>query len=142
MTRMKFIAATLAAAALTLSVTSVRPSAYASFARWTSLQVPFYILAVEKLLPGTRVVNAFLDYVDAGRQVAVDPASVRSERFQKMLRELVDLVGRGVFVQEPAVCDWCDYTAVCGSKGLLAARRRYKLGDPELQRALHAKDLG
>lgn len=106
------------------------------------LQVPFYILAVEKLLPGTRVVNAFLDYVDAGRQVAVDPAHVRSEHFQKMLRELVDLVGRGVFVQEPAVCDWCDYTAVCGSKGLLAARRRFKLGDPELQRALQAKDLG
>jgi RecB family exonuclease len=106
------------------------------------LQVPFYILAVEKLFPGTRVVDAFLDYVDAGRQVAVDLAHVRSERFQKMLRELVDLVGRGVFVQEPAVCDWCDYTSVCGSKGLLAARRRFKLGDPELQRALRAKDLG
>jgi hypothetical protein len=51
-------------------------------------------------------------------------------------------VGRGVFVQEPAVCDWCDYTSVCGSKGLLAARRRFKLSDPELQRALRAKDLG
>jgi RecB family exonuclease len=106
------------------------------------LQVPFYILAVEKLFPGARVVDAFLDYVDAGRQVAVDLAHVRSERFQKMLRELVDLVGRGVFVQEPAVCDWCDYTSVCGSKGLLAARRRFKLSDPELQRALRAKDLG
>ncbi len=106
------------------------------------LQVPFYILAVEKLFPGALVVDAFLDYVDGGRQVAVDPAHVRSERFQKMLRELVDLVGRGVFIQEPAVCDWCDYTAICGPKGLLAARRRFKLGDPELQRALHAKDLG
>ena len=106
------------------------------------LQVPFYILAVEKLFPGARVVDAFLDYVDAGRQVGVDPAHVRSERFQGMLRELVDLVGRGVFLQEPAVCDWCDYTAVCGPKGLLAARRRFKLRDPELQRALRAKDLG
>ena len=106
------------------------------------LQVPFYILAAEKLFPGSRVVDAFLDYVDGGRQVAVDPAHVRSERFQKMLRELVDLVGRGVFIQEPAVCDWCDYTAVCGPKGLLTARRRFKLGDPELQRALQAKDLG
>jgi len=106
------------------------------------LQVPFYILATEKLFPGEQVVDAFLDYVDGGRQVAVDPAHVRSERFTTMLRELVDLMARGVFVQEPAVCDWCDYTAVCGPKGLLAARRRFKMGDPELQRALHAKDLG
>jgi RecB family exonuclease len=106
------------------------------------LQVPFYILAVEKLLPGQRVVDAFLDYVDGGRQVAVDPADVRSERFTTMLRELVDLVARGVFVQEPAVCDWCDYTAVCGPKALLAARRRFKINDPELQRALRARDLG
>jgi RecB family exonuclease len=106
------------------------------------LQVPFYILAVEKLFPGARVVDAFLDYVDGGRQVAVDPGTVRSEGFRKMLRELVDGVGRGVFVQEPSVCDWCDYTAVCGPKGLLMARRRFKTSDPELQRALQAKNLG
>ncbi len=106
------------------------------------LQVPFYILAAEKLFPGARVVDAFLDYVDGGRQVAVDPAHVRSEAFRNMLRELVDVVGRGAFVQEPAVCDWCDYTAVCGPKGLLAARRRFKISDPELQRVLRARDLG
>jgi RecB family exonuclease len=106
------------------------------------LQVPFYILAVEKLFPGSRVVDAFLDYVDGGRQVAVDPATVRSDGFRRMLRELVDLLARGVFVQEPSVCDWCDYTAVCGPKGLLMARRRFKLNDPELQRALQAKSLG
>jgi RecB family exonuclease len=106
------------------------------------LQVPFYILAVEKLFPGARVVDAFLDYVDGGRQVAVDPASVRSEGFRKMLRELVNLVRDGVFVQEPAVCDWCDYRAVCGPKGLLLARRRFKINDAELQRALQAKSLG
>ncbi len=106
------------------------------------LQVPFYILAVERLFPGARVVDAFLDYVDGGRQVAVDPAAVRSEGFRKMLRELVNLVRDGVFVQEPAVCDWCDYRAVCGPKGLLAARRRFKMSDPELQRALQAKNLG
>jgi ATP-dependent helicase/nuclease subunit B len=106
------------------------------------LQVPFYILAVEKLFPDARVVDAFLDYVDGGRQVAVDVGTVRSEGFRKMLRELVDLVGRGVFVQEPSVCDWCDYTAVCGPKGLLMARRRFKVSDPELQRALQARNLG
>ncbi len=106
------------------------------------LQVPFYILAVEKLFPGSRVVDAFLDYVDGGRQVAVDPAYVRSEGFRNMLRELVDLVGRGVFLQEPAVCDWCDYTAVCGPKGLLTARRRFKINDPEVQKALRVRDLG
>ena len=105
------------------------------------LQVPFYILAVEKLFPGARVVDAFLDYVDAGRQVAVDPETVRSDGFRRMLRELVNLVRDGVFVQEPAVCEWCDYRAVCGPKGLLSARRRFKINDPELQRALQAKNL-
>jgi MoaA/NifB/PqqE/SkfB family radical SAM enzyme len=59
-----------------------------------------------------------------------------------MLRELVNLVRDGVFVQEPAVCDWCDYRAVCGPKGLLLARRRFKINDAELQRALQAKSLG
>ena len=50
-------------------------------------------------------------------------------------------VGRGVFVQEPAACDWCDYTAVCGPRGLLERRRLYKTGDTRLQAALRLRDV-
>jgi RecB family exonuclease len=105
------------------------------------LQIPFYILAAEALFPGGQVVEAFLDYVDGGRRVALDPASVRGEGFQLKLREVVDAVARGAFVQEPGACDFCDYTAVCGPKPLLELRRRYKVGDPHLQRVLQLRDL-
>ena len=42
------------------------------------LQIPFYVLAAERLYPQERVVEAFLDYVDGGRQVAFDPAAAGS----------------------------------------------------------------
>jgi RecB family exonuclease len=105
------------------------------------LQIPFYVLAAEKLFPGRPVVQAFLDYVDGGRQVALDLAAVRGESFRLLLRGLVDSIAAGVFVQEPSVCDWCDFTAVCGPKPLLQQRRRYKLRDPRLQLALKLKGL-
>ena len=47
------------------------------------LQIPFYILAAEALFPEARVVEAFLDYVDGGRQVALDPGVVEGETFKK-----------------------------------------------------------
>jgi ATP-dependent helicase/nuclease subunit B len=105
------------------------------------LQIPFYILAAEALFPGRHVVEAFLDYVDGGRRVALDPESVRGERFQRKLRDVVDAVARGAFVQESAACDFCDYTAVCGPKPLLELRRRFKIRDPHLQRVLQLRDL-
>jgi RecB family exonuclease len=105
------------------------------------LQIPFYVLAAEKLFPGRPVVEAFLDYVDGGRQVALDLAVVRGESFRLLLRGLVDGVAAGIFVQEPSVCDWCDFTAVCGPKALLQQRRRFKLRDPKLQLALRLKNL-
>jgi hypothetical protein len=92
-------------------------------------------------LPGERVVEAFLDYVDGGRRVSIDPAVVGSESFRHLLRELVDLIAQGVFVQEPTSCDFCDFTAVCGPKALIAQRRRYKLGDKQLQRVLRVRDI-
>lgn len=106
------------------------------------LQIPFYILAAEKLFPDQPVVEAFLDYVDGGRQVALDPASVRSESFRALLRGLVDAIAQGIFLQEPSSCDWCEYTAVCGPKGLLERRRRYKISDPLVQRVLRLRDIG
>jgi ATP-dependent helicase/nuclease subunit B len=106
------------------------------------LQIPFYILAAARLFPDQPVTDAFLDYVDGGRQVAVDPAVVKSEDFKSLLKGLVDAIAQGLFVQEPSVCAWCDFTSVCGPKPLLERRRQIKRGDPNLIRVLRLKDMG
>jgi hypothetical protein len=100
------------------------------------LQIPFYILAAARIFPETPVVEAFLDYVDGGRQVGLDPALVHSDSFRALLRGLVDAIGKGVFVQEPTACDWCDFKVVCGPTPLLKRRRQLKLGDPRIQQVL------
>jgi RecB family exonuclease len=105
------------------------------------LQIPFYILAAAQLFPDQPVREAFLDYVDGGRQVAFDPADAGSERFLNLLRNLADTVAEGAFPQEPAACDFCDYKVVCGPKGLLERRRGYKITDRRLQRYLRLRDL-
>jgi ATP-dependent helicase/nuclease subunit B len=105
------------------------------------LQIPFYVLAAAKLLPGERVVDAFLDYVDGGRQVAFRPDLAESPAFRDLLRRLVDLVARGVFVQEPSACEWCDFTAVCGPKPLLQRRQGIKVRDRSLQDYLQLRDV-
>lgn len=96
------------------------------------LQIPFYLLAAERIFPGAQVVEAFLDYVDAGRPVAFRPELVRSEAFRNLLRGLADAIAEGGFAQEPSSCDFCDYTVVCGPKPLIERRRLYKSGDPRL----------
>jgi RecB family exonuclease len=106
------------------------------------LQVPFYILAAAQLFPDAPVVEAFLDYVDGGRQVGVDPAVVRSEGFRSLLGGLVEAIGQGLFVQEPTACPWCDFTAVCGPRPLLERRRQIKGSDPQLIRILRLRDMG
>jgi RecB family exonuclease len=106
------------------------------------LQIPFYILAAERLFPEERVVEAFLDYVDGGRQVAFDPAAARGEAFRTVVESLVGLIAGGVFVQEPSACDWCDFTSVCGPKGLLQRRQQIKVRDPALLSYLRLRDLG
>lgn len=106
------------------------------------LQVPFYILAAEQLLPQEPVIEAFLDYVDGGRAVSLDPRAVRGEPFRTLLRTLVDQVAGGAFVQEPSACDWCDFTAVCGPKPLLEIRRRYKWPDRRVQDYARLRDMG
>jgi RecB family exonuclease len=105
------------------------------------LQIPFYVLAAAKLLPGERVVDAFLDYVDGGRQVAFRPEIAHGPEFRDLLRRLVDLVARGVFVQEPSACDFCDFTAVCGPKALLQRRQAIKVRDRSLQEYLRLRDV-
>ncbi|HXY42291.1 MAG TPA: PD-(D/E)XK nuclease family protein [Vicinamibacteria bacterium] len=106
------------------------------------LQIPFYLRAAAKLLPGEPVVDAFLDYVDGGRQVAFRPELATGEAFRNLLRELVSLVSRGVFPQEPLACDWCDFTAVCGPKPLLQRRQAIKVRDAALQDYLRLRDVG
>lgn len=106
------------------------------------LQIPFYVLAAERLWPDAPVVEAFLDYVDGGRQVAFDPALARGETFRTLLRGLVDAIAQGLFVQEPSACEWCDFTAVCGPQPLVQRRRLHKLGDTRVQRVLRLRDVG
>jgi RecB family exonuclease len=106
------------------------------------LQIPFYILAAGEIFPGHRVVEAFLDYVDGGRQVALDPASVQGEEFGLLLRGLIDAIADGLFIQEHTACTWCDYTAACGPAPLLERRRQYKIGDARVQRMLKLRDIG
>jgi RecB family exonuclease len=106
------------------------------------LQIPFYILAASRLFPKQPVVEAFLDYVDGGRQVAVDPGVVGTDSWKALIRGLVDSIGQGVFVQEPTACEWCDFTAVCGPRPLLEKRRQIKRSDPQLIRVLRLRDMG
>jgi hypothetical protein len=106
------------------------------------LQIPFYVLAAAKLFPGEPVVDAFLDYVDGGRQVAFRPELAGGEAFRALLQNLVSLIGRGVFVQEPSFCDLCDFTAVCGPKPLIARRQASKRRDTTLQAYLRLRDVG
>jgi len=106
------------------------------------LQIPFYILAAAQMFPGQPVVESFLDYVDAGRQVAVNPSVVTSEAFRQVLKGLVDAIAAGVFVQDPGVCDWCDFTEVCGPKGLITIRRDRKSQDPRVRDAQRLRTLG
>jgi RecB family exonuclease len=106
------------------------------------LQIPFYVLAVERLFPGEKVVEAFLDYVDGGRQVAFDPALAGGPVFRDLLRGLADALAAGRFPQEPAACDWCDFTLVCGPKPLLQRRRQIKRRDAHLREVTRLRDLG
>jgi len=106
------------------------------------LQMPFYVLAARELFPGAQISEAFLDYVDGGRRVAFDPAAVEGEDFRSLLRGLVESIATGLFVQEPAACDFCDFTEVCGPRPLLQLRRSFKIGDPFVKRVLRLRDMG
>jgi ATP-dependent helicase/nuclease subunit B len=98
-----------------------------------NLQIPFYVRAAEKLFPGRRVSEAFLDYVDSGRPVAMRLELARGADFQEVLRRLLDAIAGGIFVQEPASCEFCDFTLVCGPSGLIAQRLEIKRRDPRLK---------
>ena len=91
------------------------------------LQIPFYILAAQEIFTGEKVVEAFLDYVNAGRQVGFIPERATSATFRALLLRITWLMGHGVFVQEPSACTFCDFTAVCGPTPVLESRKRRRL---------------
>jgi putative RecB family exonuclease len=103
------------------------------------LQIPIYAAAVARILPGRSVGEAFLDYVDSGRFVPVETPPDGEARLGRLLGELTSGMAAGLFLQEPAACEWCDFTAVCGPRSLLDLRRQLKLGDPQLERYLRAR---
>lgn len=106
------------------------------------LQIPFYILAAQEIFPGEKVVEAFLDYVNAGRQVAFNPAKATSATFKALLLRIADLMGHGVFMQEPTACTFCDFSAVCGPTAVLDSRkRRRRLFDPLARKVAELKDF-
>jgi ATP-dependent helicase/nuclease subunit B len=106
------------------------------------LQMSFYLLAAERILPGRTVGDAFLDYVDGGRQVPLDTTALKGDKFRGLLRGLVDAIAQGSFVQEHTNCRFCDYKVVCGPAPLLEARRRFKVTDARVQRVLRLRDVG
>jgi RecB family exonuclease len=106
------------------------------------LQIPFYILAAQEMFPGEKVVDAFLDYVNAGRQVAFQPARATSATFRALLLQIADLIGHGVFMQEPAACTFCDFQAVCGPTPVLESRkRRRRTHDPLAKKVAGLKEF-
>jgi RecB family exonuclease len=106
------------------------------------LQIPFYILAAQEIFPGEKVVEAFLDYVNAGRQVAFSPAKATSATFRALLLRIADLMGHGVFMQEPSACTFCDFKSVCGPNPVLESRkRRRRLHDPLARKVAELKQF-
>lgn len=106
------------------------------------LQIPFYILAAQEIFPGEKVVEAFLDYVNAGRQVAFNPEKATSATFRALLLRIADLIGHGVFMQEPSACTFCDFTSVCGPTPILESRkRRRRTHDPLARKVLELKQF-
>ena len=87
------------------------------------LQIPFYVLAARAAHPRTRrVTEAFLDYVDGGRQVAFDPARVTGEDFRKFLARDAGRDRRAASSpRSRRSCDFCDFTAACGPRASSSA---------------------
>jgi ATP-dependent helicase/nuclease subunit B len=104
------------------------------------LQIPFYVKAASVLFPGRIVSEAFLDYVDGGRMVAFDPARATGEEFLIFLREIMDALAAGLFVQDASACRFCDFTRVCGPQGLIASRQQRKRRDPRVSRLFRMKE--
>jgi putative RecB family exonuclease len=117
------------------------PSAEVAGSRLSyQLQLLFYLLAAERIVPGAVVSDAFLDFVDPGRRINFDPADLKGAPLRARLKAVVDAIAQGHFVQEPSACEWCDFTPVCGPQPLLARRRQIKSSDKRILRVLQLRD--
>ena len=88
----------------------------------------------------TEIVHGALEHRHAERRRSVRQGR---ERLDRPLRRGVDHRGRaskcvefrgvadraGTFPQEPAACEWCDFTGVCGPRPLLERHRAIKTRD-------------
>jgi RecB family exonuclease len=110
------------------------------FRSGAQMQIPFYILAAARLFPGQRVAAAYLDFVDGGREVAVDPLAVTGDSFRRFVRDLVDAMTEGLFVQDASACGRCDFVEVCGPAALIDRRYQLKSRDPRLQRVRRLRE--
>jgi RecB family exonuclease len=106
------------------------------------LQIPFYILAAREIFPGEKLVSAFLDFVNGGRLVSFDPEKATSATFRALLLRIAEYIGKGIFIQEPSACTFCDFQTVCGPTPVLEVRkRRRKNIDPLVRKVAELKDF-
>jgi hypothetical protein len=56
------------------------------------------------------------------------------------LRELIDAMASGLFLQDAAACRFCDFTRVCGPQPLIASRQQWKRRDPRASRIFRLKE--
>ena len=55
---------------------------------------------------------------------------------------IADLMGHGVFMQEPSACTFCDFKSVCGPNPVLESRkRRRRLHDPLARKVAELKQF-
>ena len=105
------------------------------------LQIPFYILAAQEIFPGEKVVEAFLDYVNAGRQVA----STRRRRLPPHSAPCCSASptswATASSCRSPSACTFCDFTSVCGPTPVLESRKRRRRHDPLAQRVAGLKQF-
>ncbi|MBN2371824.1 MAG: exodeoxyribonuclease V subunit gamma [Vicinamibacteria bacterium] len=105
------------------------------------LQIPFYVLAAARILPEAVIADAYLDFIDGGRRVSFDPRSVLTGRFPALMREMADAMRDGLFLQEPAACERCDFQIVCGPSALIERRQRLKRRDPLMRRVARLREV-
>lgn len=79
----------------------------------TSLQLAIYALACEHLY-GELPASVSLDFVVAGREVAVDIDEIDLDAARAAVADTARAVREGLFPPEPSrLCDWCDFKPVC-----------------------------
>jgi RecB family exonuclease len=93
------------------------------------LQPVLYALALEKVLPGERVVGGSLDYCTSRGDFTTVPVPLSDEAREAagmLARTVGDGLGRGFLPAAPedGACRYCDYLRVCGPHEELRVKRK------------------